>query len=838
MKKWFSIALGIVTATGGFLDAGTVATSGEAGAKFGLGLIWAMVVATAAVIVLVEMIGRFTAVSEKTYADVIREKFGFKFYLFPLTSELIAESLLLTAEIGGIAIALSLFTGISWHALFPMATLLVWLMVWRAPFSLIENGPALLGLLTLSFLVGIVALGGPPKELLQTLWKPEIPSGSLGDYLYLVAAILGATISPYLIYFYSSGAREEQWTQRDLMLNRVTAIVGMGFGSLGSIALTVLGAIVLLPLHITSNTLGELGLAMAKPLGPVGAYLFAAALFATCLGAALEVSLAVSYNIAQGFGWEWGEGKKPVQAARFNLVLLIYLLVAIAINLLNIDPLQLALLASTVIALFLPISPNGLAEAPAIHPGGEQALPRRGRDGLGPLSHQFYPLYILMKFCYTRQMNTTLSAKLKLHTTPQQFKALRQTQLAYRDALNYVSQYAFEHGKMSNKVGLQEGTYQQIRARFKLPAQMACSVPRQVGATYKTLWTKVKQNVAARKAGLTKKRYKGLDQAPKYVSPTLTYQLGHDYSFKKGQQVSLLSLDGRVVVPYSGYSKHVALLQQGASIGAAKLWYDKPRKQFYLLVSLEVETADPTPESQTSVVGVDVGMRYLAVSSSMKGEPTFHSGKSVVSKSNHYARLRKRLQQKGTRAATRRLVQVSQRERRLKQDANHVVSKRIVEEHPHALIGLENLINIRERTKRKHGKKATKKQRKANVRQSKWALAELHAMIAYKATLQGSMAVKVDAHYTSQACPMCGYTSQDNRPRKGLLFICQSCRYTLHSDLVGARNITLRTLLIRQDWMRTGVLSVRPDVSNDEAKALRLNRYSELRWSSDTSPCL
>src|SRR5215469_8887209 len=124
-------------------------------------------------------------------------------------------------------------------------------------------------------------------------------------------------------------------------------------------------------------------------------------------------------------------------------------------------------------------------------------------------------------------MKVTLTAKLTLQTT----------QLAYRDALNYVSKYAFEHGKMSNKVRLQDGTYTEIRARFKIPAQMACSVPRQVGATYKTLWTKVKQNAAHRKAGISKKRYKGLDQPPKYVSPTLTYQLRHDYSFKTGQRV-------------------------------------------------------------------------------------------------------------------------------------------------------------------------------------------------------------------------------------------------------------------------------------------------------------
>src|SRR5437588_12600261 len=130
----------------------------------------------------------------------------------------------------------------------------------------------------------------------------------------------------------------------------------MGFGSVGSMALVFLGAIVLQPLNMSSNTLGEIGLAMAKPLGIVGSLLFAATLFATCLGAALEVVLGVSYNIAQGFGWEWAEGKKPVEAARFNLIIIVFLAIAFIIGLSGIDPLQLALLASTIIALFLPIS--------------------------------------------------------------------------------------------------------------------------------------------------------------------------------------------------------------------------------------------------------------------------------------------------------------------------------------------------------------------------------------------------------------------------------------------------------------------------------------------------
>lgn len=432
-------------------------------------------------------------------------------------------------------------------------------------------------------------------------------------------------------------------------------------------------------------------------------------------------------------------------------------------------------------------------------------------------------------------MQTVITAKLKLNTTKEQFQALRLTQLAYRDSLNYVSQYAYTQGKISNAVKLQDGTYDEIRARYHLPSQMACSVPRQVGATYKALWTKVKQNALARKEGHTKKRYKGLDQAPKYVSPTLTYQYAKDYTFKKAQQVSVLTLSGRVLVPYTGYDKHVALIQQGAQIGAAKLWYDKPKKRFSLLVSLEIETTDPLPKQHHEIVGVDVGMRYLATTTTPHNHAQFFSGKRVRAKANHYARVRKRLQQKGTRSATRRLVALSGRERRLKANVNHTVSKRIVQAHPHALIGLEHLTNIGERTRRKHGRSATKKQRRANAATSKWSFTQLQSMIAYKALMNESMAVKVDANYTSQACPCCGHISKENRPKKGLTFQCQSCHYTLHADLIGARNIALRTLLIRQDWMSTGVLSVRPDVSNDEAKAARLTRYAELRWSSDTS---
>jgi hypothetical protein len=449
----------------------------------------------------------------------------------------------------------------------------------------------------------------------------------------------------------------------------------------------------------------------------------------------------------------------------------------------------------------------------------------------------------------------TISAKLKLNTTPEQFQLLRASQLAYRDALNFVSQFAFANGKTSSNLRMHQGCYRQIRTRYHLPSQMACSVEREVSATYKGLWTKQKQNAEHRRMGFTKKRFKGLDHPPHASSPTLTYHLGHDYSFRQGQQVSILTLSGRLHIGYSGYHKHLEMIANGAEVGAAKLWYDQPKKQFSLIVSLTLDLPDPQPADHQQMVGVDVGLRYLAVTSDYKGQPTFHPGKRVRHHANHYARLRKRLQRKGTRGATRRLKTIARRERRLKQQANHQVSTTIIKQHPHALIGIEDLCGIRERTKRRtrrrkknphrgHGGKGTekvsRKQRRANAVYSKWSFAELQSMLGYKATLAGSMVVKVDADYTSKGCPKCGHVSEQNRPGKGLLFCCVNCHYTLHADLVGARNLTMRTLVVRQDWMATGHLSVapgshNPDVSASEAKAARLSRYAELRWMPEAS---
>ena len=168
-------------------------------------------------------------------------------------------------------------------------------------------------------------------------------------------------------------------------------------------------------------------------------------------------------------------------------------------------------------------------------------------------------------------------------------------------------------------------------------------------------------------------------------------------------------------------------------------------------MSLQIAGPDPVPESHQHIVGVDVGQRFLAVATDTLNRTHFFAGREARAKADHSARLRKRLQHKGTRSATRLLTVIAGRERRLKHDRNHLISRHLVDAYPHSLIGLEDLTHIRERTnrKRRHGKKATVKQRRANRHASQWAFAELQGYVAYKALLAGSMAVKVDAYKTT-----------------------------------------------------------------------------------------
>jgi Mn2+/Fe2+ NRAMP family transporter len=355
MTKIFEIALGIVTSIGGFLEVGSMVTAAQAGAEYGFQLTWAIVLGGLCVTFLVEMSGRLAAVSHHTIPDALRERFGFPFFLIPLVTLTFVHWLVLAAELGGVCYALQLVTGIRfvWWAV-PVG-LVTWLLLWKGTFGLIEEGVSLLGLVTVAFVVAAVKLGTPAMEVARNA-LPSVPAHDPAHYWFVAVSILGASVTPYLMYFYSSGAIEDGWDEGHLGMNRIIAAGGMGFGSGISVAVLVVAALVLAPEGIHVDRLEQAALTLVEPLGRPGFYLFAASLGIACLGAALEVSLASAYLIAQGLGWNWSENPRPRNEARFALSYTVFLATGALLLLTGIDPLRLTVFAMALTAAVLPVA--------------------------------------------------------------------------------------------------------------------------------------------------------------------------------------------------------------------------------------------------------------------------------------------------------------------------------------------------------------------------------------------------------------------------------------------------------------------------------------------------
>jgi Mn2+/Fe2+ NRAMP family transporter len=354
MKKIFQIALGIVTSVGGFLEIGSITTAAQAGASFGYQLVWSIVLGTVCVAFLVEMSGRFAAVSKHTIPDAMRERFGINFYVVPLFILLGVSLLVLGAELGGVAAALEMATGIKLPVWAIPVALLSWGLLWRASFSVIENGVSILGLVTIAFAVGAVRLHPDYGALLHGV-VPTLPRRDASHYWFVAVSVLGASISPYLYYFYSSGAIEEKWDETYLAANRMIAAIGMSFGGFLSVAVLVLAAILFHPHNIDVDKYQQLPDLLTPIFGRAGFWLVIASLAIACLGATLEISLALAYLIAQGLGWNWGEDLEPRDDARFSLTYTLIVVAAMLFVLIGLDPLKLTEISMALTAASLPV---------------------------------------------------------------------------------------------------------------------------------------------------------------------------------------------------------------------------------------------------------------------------------------------------------------------------------------------------------------------------------------------------------------------------------------------------------------------------------------------------
>lgn len=357
MKKLFAVALGVLTAIGGFVDIGDLVTNAVVGSRFGMSLAWVVVVGVVGICLFANMSGRVAAVSGRATFEIIRERLGPRAGLANLGASFFINLMTMTAEIGGIALALQLVTGIGPLLWMPLAAFAVWIVVWRAKFSQLENAAGLLGLSLIVFAVAVVMLGPDWGALAHQALQPSIPaSENPGSYWYYAVALFGAAMTPYEVFFFSSGAIEEGWTRRDLGQAHVNVLVGFPLGGLLSLAIAASATIVLLPQAISVTSLSQVVLPVVEAGGTVAFCFLMVGMLAAFFGAALETTLSSGYTIAQYFGWSWGKFRRPAEAARFHLVMIVGLIVAVAILMTGVDPVAVTEYSVVFSAVALPLT--------------------------------------------------------------------------------------------------------------------------------------------------------------------------------------------------------------------------------------------------------------------------------------------------------------------------------------------------------------------------------------------------------------------------------------------------------------------------------------------------
>jgi manganese transport protein len=382
VKKYLAIALGIIAALGGFVDIGELVFNSQAGANFGYQALWAVPVGVLGVIVVAELSGRVAIVTGKANMDLVRERYPRWLSTFTLVFGLAVCLITLSAELGGLGLVLHYVLG--WNegfftlvglALLVAASLLL-------KFEAIER---LFGYLGLGLVVYVVAVlhHGPDWSAIGAGF---VPSGGPAQYWYFVVGMIAAGMMPYEIYFYSSGAIEDGWTEQDHSVNRLNSGIGFPLGGLVAAALTVVAAQQLLPLQLSPQSLGTTLQEALVELGPVGFYAAVIGAFFAIGGATIDSAFSCAYSLAQHQQWPWGKKNGLRHAHRWTFTLLAAFAAGYAIVQTRVDPVDLTEYAVIASAVAMPLS-----LWPIVRVSQSRAL--MGSHRSGPLSRPLSWIY-------------------------------------------------------------------------------------------------------------------------------------------------------------------------------------------------------------------------------------------------------------------------------------------------------------------------------------------------------------------------------------------------------------------------------------------------------------
>lgn len=333
-------------------DCSAIGTYASAGAQFGTSLLWTAPVTFPMMFAVVYLSSKLGQVSGKGLFHVIRENYP-KWILWPaLIGVLIGNTIEAAADLGGMAAALNLFIPLPLPLLvIGVAAAIVALQIWGS-YRLIRNVFRWLALVLFGY-IGSALLAKPdPWDVLRGTFVPTIQLSR--DFLAILVAIIGTSLSAYLYTWQSNVEVEEEIaqgrarlaqrqgaTEGELRRSRNDIVAGMLFSN-------VIMYFIILSTGATLYKAGQTNIETAaqaaealRPLaGDAAGVLFALGVIAVGFLAVPIMTTGAAYDLCQVIGWKSSLHAKPKEAKRFYALIGGFTIVAAALNFLGLNPMR------------------------------------------------------------------------------------------------------------------------------------------------------------------------------------------------------------------------------------------------------------------------------------------------------------------------------------------------------------------------------------------------------------------------------------------------------------------------------------------------------------------
>lgn len=366
-KKFFKkLGPGLITGASDD-DPSGIATYSIAGASQGYSLLWTALLTFPLMAAIQEMCARIGLVTQKGLAGNIKTHYKSKVLLYFLAFLIvIANTINIGADLAGMSAAANLIIPLNpLLTNLAIAIFIIFLLVYF-PYKFIVNK---LKWLTFALFAYIAAAVVTKQDWLQIIFDTFVPKVSLtNDYIILIVAILGTTISPYLFFWQTSEEVEEIKekekekqkkiivTKHELKVAKEDVSIGMLFSNIVMFAIIATTASTLFSAGIHEiKTADEAARALEPVAGKASSLLFTLGIVGTGLLAIPILAGSAGYAVSEIFGWREGLSYKFRQAKSFYAVIIISTLMGFGMTLININPFQALFYTAVIYGLISPI---------------------------------------------------------------------------------------------------------------------------------------------------------------------------------------------------------------------------------------------------------------------------------------------------------------------------------------------------------------------------------------------------------------------------------------------------------------------------------------------------